>query len=470
MLFDYESNDYTITNITLANSGVLLKNDKKFSFTNKTDKKLENYMASLTLKGDEYSIKYDEEMEGDKTQKAIDDKMWIVIRNTSFTENEGYRLRDGDVIKLGKVIFKVKEIKVDQKSKIKQDKKINKAASSNNNNLIKDRTIADLRNNNQSSNRHGIEFASEMVNNPQGPGSNNNLNQNNKNNSTNNNHDKNLSVNNKNQSGNNLKSEDLGEIPKGKRRKKIIPQCRICLMEDNDADNPLINPCACIGSVRFIHVDCIRKWLKSKITTKMFNFLIVHSFKNLECELCKKTFPERIKFKDEIINIYEMQKPENNYIMLESISREKRENRYLYIIHLKDKQSIKLGRANDSDVRMTDISVSRNHASLKLYNGYLYLQDNSSKFGTLVNLQRSLIVIPQRQLALQSGKLYLLFNLKKTCFAAFRCYKNKTLMQQDYNDYLEAQVVLCSKREESDFVNIVNLYFYLHFVVDNFFT
>jgi len=150
-----------------------------------------------------------------------------------------------------------------------------------------------------------------------------------------------------------------------------------------------------------------------------------------------------------------MQKPENNYIMLESISREKRENRYLYIIHLKDKQSIKLGRANDSDVRMTDISVSRNHASLKLYNGYLYLLDNSSKFGTLVHLQRNFKLIPQKQLALQSGKFYLLVNVKKTCFAAFRCYKNKTLMQQDYNDFLEAQAVL-SKPEESDFVNIVS--------------
>jgi len=391
----------------------------------------------LNLKGDEYNIKYDEELESDKNSKALDDKMWIVIKNTNFTENEGYRLRDGDVIKLGKVIFKVKEIKVDQKTKVKQDK-VNKTVGNSiinnnmNNIIMKDRTIADIRNNNQASNRQQIDFAQEINNNA----SNNN----------------NISI-------KKINNDNLPEIPKGKRRKIISPQCRICLMEDNEVGNPLINPCSCIGSVRFIHVECIRKWLKSKINTKMFNFLIVHSFKNIECELCKKAFPEKIKFKDEIYNIYEMQKPENNYIMLESISREKRENRYLYIIHLKDKQSIKLGRANDSDVRMTDISVSRNHASLKLYNGYLYLQDNSSKFGTLVNLQRNIVVVPQRQIALQSGKLFFLLNLKKTCFASFRCYKNKTLINLDYNDYLESQASSI-KPEENEFVNLVK--FLLH--------
>jgi len=455
--------------MTLDRSGVFLKNDKKISFANKTDKKIENYMASLSLKGDEYSINYDEQLEGDKIPKALDDKMWIVIGNTNFSENEGYRLRDGDIIKLGKVIFKVKEIKVDQKTRIKPNRNLNTSALNNNNiNLIKDRTIPDFRNINQSSNRPGNVFAAEMVQNANGARTNYNLNENNNiNNNCNNINKNNFKKENIDLALNlDCKNDNLPELPKGKRRKKIIPQCRICLMEDNDSDNPLINPCSCMGSVRFIHVDCIRKWLKSKITTKMFNFLIVHSFKNLECELCKKAFPERIKYKNEIMNIYEMEKPENNYIMLESISREKRENRYLYIIHLKDKQSIKLGRANDSDVRMTDISVSRNHASLKLFNGYLYLQDNSSKFGTLVNLQKNVIVIPKRQLALQSGKLFMLFNLKRTCFAAFRCFTNKALMQRDYNDLLEAQFCLRVKENESDFVHIVmnknNHNFFLH--------
>lgn len=378
-------------------------------------------MGTVSHKGDYYYIEYDEKLESYENTPSIDERMWMVIRNTNFKENEGYRLRDGDYMKLGKVIFKVKEIKVDSITKKKNTIKNQQNNSFNNrkNDLMKERTIVDFKH--QHTSRMDFEQIDKIKNNK---------------------NDENP-------------QENPQENLKEKRKKYILPCCRVCLMDDNEPDNPLVNPCNCIGSVRFIHVDCIKKWLMSKITTKVFNFLIVHSFKNLECELCKKTLPEKIKFKNEIINIYEMQKPDNNYIMLESISREKRENRYLYIIHLKDKQSIKLGRANDSDVRMTDISVSRNHATLKLFNGYLYLQDNSSKFGTLINLNNNNVLMsPQRQLAVQCGRLYLQFNVKKTCIAAMRCYKNIYLSAMDYNDFLEDQHYK-NKSNEKDVEHLV---------------
>lgn len=48
--------------------------------------------------------------------------------------------------------------------------------------------------------------------------------------------------------------------------------------------------------------------------------------------------------------------------------------------------TFKLGRGHESDVRVSDISVSRCHAILKYdLNDYsYYLEDNLSKFGTLV--------------------------------------------------------------------------------------
>jgi len=46
----------------------------------------------------------------------------------------------------------------------------------------------------------------------------------------------------------------------------------------------------------------------------------------------------------------------------------------------------KLGRGHDSDVKISDISVSRVHAQISLTpNGYM-LQDNTAKFGTLILL------------------------------------------------------------------------------------
>ncbi|XP_067672437.1 E3 ubiquitin-protein ligase MARCHF1-like [Haliotis asinina] len=48
--------------------------------------------------------------------------------------------------------------------------------------------------------------------------------------------------------------------------------CRICHCEA-EPNNPLISPCLCSGSLKFVHSSCLQKWIKS-------------SEKNV-CELCK---------------------------------------------------------------------------------------------------------------------------------------------------------------------------------------
>ena len=45
---------------------------------------------------------------------------------------------------------------------------------------------------------------------------------------------------------------------------------------------------------------------------------------------------------------------------------------------------IKLGRGHDCEIRITDISVSRNHALIKNIGNNFFIFDNKSKFGTLV--------------------------------------------------------------------------------------
>lgn len=57
----------------------------------------------------------------------------------------------------------------------------------------------------------------------------------------------------------------------------------------------------------------------------------------------------------------------------------------MHVISLNaEKNSIKLGRGHDSDVRISDISVSRCHAIIKQKSNGFYVEDNMSKFGTLV--------------------------------------------------------------------------------------
>lgn len=73
--------------------------------------------------------------------------------------------------------------------------------------------------------------------------------------------------------------------------------CRICLGEENDLDNELICPCKCAGTMKYIHIECLREWLNSK--KLIYNGERVKSFfwKALECELCKTAFENHMKNK-----------------------------------------------------------------------------------------------------------------------------------------------------------------------------
>ncbi|KPP60548.1 E3 ubiquitin-protein ligase MARCH8-like [Scleropages formosus] len=58
--------------------------------------------------------------------------------------------------------------------------------------------------------------------------------------------------------------------------------CRICHCE-GDEDSPLITPCHCTGSLRFVHQSCLQQWIKSSDTRC--------------CELCKFQFIMETKLK-----------------------------------------------------------------------------------------------------------------------------------------------------------------------------
>ncbi|KAJ0644175.1 putative Zinc finger, RING-CH-type, Zinc finger, RING/FYVE/PHD-type [Helianthus annuus] len=74
--------------------------------------------------------------------------------------------------------------------------------------------------------------------------------------------------------------------------------CRIC-RNPGDADNPLRYPCACSGSIKYVHQDCLLQWLN-------------HSNAR-HCEVCKHPFsfspvyaenaPRRLPFQEFIIGI-----------------------------------------------------------------------------------------------------------------------------------------------------------------------
>lgn len=50
----------------------------------------------------------------------------------------------------------------------------------------------------------------------------------------------------------------------GSQQSKGESVCRICLSEDSEQDNPMISPCKCSGTMKFIHLECLKEWLNCK--------------------------------------------------------------------------------------------------------------------------------------------------------------------------------------------------------------
>ena len=66
----------------------------------------------------------------------------------------------------------------------------------------------------------------------------------------------------------------------------------------------------------------------------------------------------------------------------------------IHVINFDQKSAIKVGRAQQAEVRITDISVSRHHSTLTLNetDGSVSVSDNFSKFGTLKLMRKPLTI------------------------------------------------------------------------------
>ncbi|XP_058695340.1 E3 ubiquitin-protein ligase MARCHF7 isoform X3 [Poecile atricapillus] len=117
--------------------------------------------------------------------------------------------------------------------------------------------------------------------------------------------------------------------------------CRICQMSSASSDNLLIEPCKCTGSLKYVHQECMKKWLQSKI----------NSGSSLEavttCELCK----EKLHLNLEDFDIHELYRAHaNEQADYEFIS----SGLYLVVLlHLCEQRfSDMLGTANEASTRV----------------------------------------------------------------------------------------------------------------------
>ena len=238
----------------------------------------------------------------------------------------------------------------------------------------------------------------------------------------------------------NIKNELILKKPK-KETNKTKPICRICYGEDTNDDNPLICPCVCKGSMKYIHYDCLKNWLNSKIEDDIpmdINDkdldIISYNRKDISCELCKEKLPDYIKHNNLFYNISFYKPKFEEFIVLESMKVDKEKVKYIHLISFDNKYSINIGRANECELSIAELSVSRYHCMIHKEDGDLYLEDNSSKFGTLILIQNNKMVmndyVPMR---LQINRTYIKLKVKNPFY--INCCGCQNVLETKKYDY-----------------------------------
>ena len=393
---------------------------------------------------DSYYPNLEEIMENDGFYANSDYYSWLIYKGDQIpsTKNK-YRVKEGDIIKLGREWLFIKEIFIsDYCKKNKETNKGNKdrlfsyqSQTNKELNLNEDFILKDYNDTEEEEDDIIIVDKNKFV--------------------TENEDNRQILIKDEKKFDLNLKKkEDIeknsnkdNESKETKNKKSQI--CRICYLGEYDKiNNPLIKPCKCSGSMKYIHYECLLHWIKTKIKANNpiqddNNILSTYSLCDVECELCKNKLPNYIRHKNKIYSLLNLDKKFDgnmaeknkikekikkkikewnyNYIIFDLISPNKSDNKYRFLAKFDKNNILKIGRGIEVQLVLNDISVSRNHCQLKLENdGSIVIEDNNSKFGTLILIQGELEILKGQKLNIQAGSNYLIIELKKK-FKFFGC-------------------------------------------------
>ena len=169
------------------------------------------------------------------------------------------------------------------------------------------------------------------------------------------------------------------------------PVCRICFEPAEEPNNALLSPCSCSGSLRYIHVGCLRRWLEGQLQVKQLDngggsYLI----RTITCEICKSTYSKSV------YGSILIPRPDKPHVILEDsvvpqlpvspTSQFSQPIAKIHIVPIAKGRPVRIGRSKDNDIVLSDISVSRQHAELLLSDEGVRVVDLGSKFGSLVQL------------------------------------------------------------------------------------
>ena len=331
-LYDYESRRVQKLEKKVETEGYMIRDRENVSFKDSLDsfnEEEDTNLFKLVRKNEKFYVR-------PNNDNPANDRLWLVIRSLK----EGYVIKRHDILKLGRMKFKVKEFRTETE-------------------YFEGEHV-------ESSPHKGFEEIHEVQA---------------------------------------ADSEDI--------------MCRFCWIGEQTEDNPIIGSCKCAGSIKYIHFNCLKLWLESKVSKK--NDTECHStlnWKTFECELCKLPYPYTFMLNGKRWNLVDLKRPKDTntpYIILESLNSEKNSSRTIHTVTITDdRKSFSFGRGHDSDLRINDISVSRKHAKIDYKDGKFWFVDLKSKFGTLTLLSHDVELVEQNSQTFQIGRTVVTLKAKAT--------------------------------------------------------
>ncbi len=419
-LINYDSVDLFLNTIKIKEGGCLYRLNNRIFYT-KDEVNCEEYEILLKLKKNEdyFEIipnKYETDENGNISSL---NSSWFLLKKFKLSDKYNkYKIHTGDIIKIGRIITRIKEIKYSNKKNNKnysintnteksETNSINKSKISN---QITLKDIGDFTSEKEVASNKGHKILS-LANqrNATDPNLGDRiqvlaLNKNNKENKISNN---NIDL---------LNNVNIIKINTTKIKKQNAV-CRICYGEEEDEkENPMVQPCQCSGSLKYIHLLCLKHWIMTRSCSKVDDneYCTVFLFKETECEICKSKLPDLINHKGKLYSLLDFTDDYKDYLALETLTLDEENNKFLYIISLDKKSEIRVGRGISSDVLLSDVSVSRVHCLFSIEGKNIFLQDNNSKFGTLILVQTPSIKIAENlPLCIQVGRTFFNINVEQ---------------------------------------------------------
>ena len=388
---NYESPELYSSEFEIDNSGFIYREENKIKFEKNKNESYKHLLLKVNKsENSNYILKTNPLEIDDKQNLKSFNNCWFLFKPSKMENKKfSYRINKGDIIRFGRITMRIKEIY--------KNKKLHS------NSMDSDVSYNYMNNKTNTSKKNKLTFSTNVFDKKDKIIEQNNNEQNIRNN------DQSINI---HKSINKLNINKLEKI------------CRICYTEeDSDPKNPLVQPCKCSGSMKYIHLNCLKQWLFAKSCKRLekknnFSTFIV---KPVECELCKTKLPDFIIHNDKLYELLDFRTEFENHLTIESLTIDKNNNKCLYVINLDDNYSIKIGRGSQSDLTLSDISVSRVHSIITIFDQNIFIEDNNSKFGTLVLVQSPNLKLGDNlPLYIQIGRTFLECRMNES-FSFFSC-------------------------------------------------